>query len=402
MASYKYMAIQIHREELRKIADAFFSNNKQSLALYKNNSGKKFLEYLQSTRKDYGRKPRFELQGYPVCAPGIPPIGSEIHKNTLINRFLNEGDGAIQSSMTVAISYKCSQKCGHCYITEYRDSSRREMTVDEFKIAFNKIENEALVWHFDITGGEPLEHPDFFEIIKQIPPDRATAIVATNGLLIDKKMVSKIRHSNIMICKVGLDLYSGLNSYSMKKALSSIKMLTDNKVFTFAQVFLKRGFARQFALKDIIERCKKSGAALVHLISPMAIGNLKNHDELFFTDKERRIIYLLKRYYAFSHRYLVTVFPDWELIRFGCLAARGRIYINPYGDIYPCNFIPRRYGNILTDDLKRVILNMQKDIGKVPCDCYSSSISSKVVKRFQTQRLFESRRINERFIEDES
>jgi len=158
--------------------------------------------------------------------------------------------------------------------------------------------------------------------------------------------------------------------------------LTDNKVLAFAQIYLKRGFSEYLDLKTIIERCRKSGAAMVHLISPMVIGNLRNHEELFFTKKEREIIYAWKKYFWLTHKYKVSLFPDWEIMRGGCCAARQRTYVNPYGDIYPCNFIPKRYGNILTDDLEQVILNMQKDIGKMPDYCPATNSSSSALKKF--------------------
>ena len=381
------MVTENYRVKLKKITDAFFNNGKSALALNENSIEKKFLEYLKLNKTNYNVKPKFELRGYPVYSPNTPPYGSEIHKNRLVDRFLNKRDRIMQGSMTMAISYKCSYICRQCYISEYRDSSRKEVTVDEFKVVFNKIVNEAAVWHFDITGGEPLEHPDFFEIIKQIPSDRATAIVATNGLLIDEKMASKIKRSNIMICKVSLDLYSGLDSYPMNKALKSIKILANNKVYVFAQIYLKRGFSEYFDLRAIIEKCRKTGAAFVHFISPMSIGNLKNHDELFFTDEERKNIYFWQKYYSLKYGYKILLFPDWEIIGPGCRAERGRAYIDPYGDIHPCNFIPKSYGNILTDDLKQVILNMQNDIGNIPDYCYSTNSSLNILKNIQCLNL---------------
>jgi MoaA/NifB/PqqE/SkfB family radical SAM enzyme len=114
---------------------------------------------------------------------------------------------------------------------------------------------------------------------------------------------------------------------------------------------------------------------MVNLISPMAIGNLKGRRRVLFTEKERKVIYSLKDFYWSMFGYSVGIFPDWEILQGGCLAARERTYINPYGDIYPCNFMPKRYGNILTDDLKQVIADMQKDVGKKPDRCPATNSS---------------------------
>lgn len=374
------------KKELKKIADAFFDNDERVLRSCGNGEEKGFLDFLRSEEISFEEKSKFELKGFAVSVAFQPPIGSEIHKNLLVNKFFNKRDKVKQYTMTIALSYRCSFKCEQCYISEYRDPLRKEMSVNEFKTVFKKAVEAADVWHFDITGGEPFEHPDFFRIIKQIPPDKATAIVATNGLLIDKKMISRIKQSNIMVCKVSVDPYAGPNYSSMRRSLHSIKALTDNKVLAFAQIYIKRGFSESFDLKSIIGECRKAGAVIVNLIRPMAIGNLRDREELFISDKERGILFSLEKYYWLMHGYRIGMFPDWELVKGGCEAARGRIYINPYGDIYPCNFFPKRYGNILTDDLTGVIVKMQKDIGKRPMSCPATNSSFGELRKFIVEK----------------
>jgi len=380
------MTLEVTRKKLSKVVTAFFNHDEQSLKLPKSGIERAFFNHLQALRSQrknrnvFRGKPRFELRGYPVYSIASPPFRSAIHKNLLINEFLHKKDRLIQPSVTVAVTYQCRYHCAQCYISEYYDPSRKELSADEFGAAFRKIADALFVWHFDITGGEPLEDPRFFEKIGRIPPAKATAIVATNGLSIDRTMISAIKRSNIMACKISLDVYAGLRSRAMQKALDSIGLLTRHKVLTFAQIFIARGFSRYYDLEAVVSLCRKAGAVFVNLISPMAVGNLKGHPEMFLSDEERRYIYFLKARLWRQYGYQIVVFPDWALLFFKkCCAADGRVYVSPYGDIYPCNFIPTAYGNVLTDDIKRVILRMRKDIPETD-HCFSTNSSLAALK----------------------
>ncbi len=370
------MVERIERKELKKIADAYYGGNKDIVRSCASGVRKRFVEYLALQETRSREEGRFALRGAPVRTPYSPPRGTEMYKQTLISRFLRARAGHREAlAVIVAVSYRCSRQCGQCYISEYVDPSKKEMTVGGFRTAFHKIVEGSDTWHFDITGGEPFEHPRFFEIIRQIPPGRATAVVATNGALLDKHLVSRIRSSNIMACKVSLDLCAGLDSSRVKRSLAGITMLIENRILAFAQIYLQRGLPAFRDFREVIERCRKAGAANIHLIRPMAVGNLRGREDLFLTGDEIANVKYWIDYYQFKHRYQITVFPDWEFIKFGgCLAGRGRIYISPYGDVYPCNFFPRSYGNIVTDDFKRIVARMRRDIGDNPDHCRAAGI----------------------------
>jgi len=124
----------------------------------------------------------YRIQEYRVVSEQFPPIGSDIEKNFLLNHTTGLLYNPIfQRSITVAITYDCSCNCKQCYRTEYINKNRKELSVEDYKTVFKKI-TDIGAWHVDLTGGEPFEHPKFFDIIDQIPKDKATSLVATNGI----------------------------------------------------------------------------------------------------------------------------------------------------------------------------------------------------------------------------
>lgn len=51
--------------------------------------------------------------------------------------------------------------------------------------------------------------------------------------------------------------------------------------------------------------------------------------------------------------------------KYGCSAGTQHSYISAVGDLYPCDFFPLSFGNVLRDDLS-IIWRAMKDIIKYP------------------------------------
>ncbi|MBR6289373.1 MAG: radical SAM protein [Acholeplasmatales bacterium] len=88
--------------------------------------------------------------------------------------------------MLISITEKCHMNCPHC-MDDAKCNSDKFMTFDTFKkaIKFN-IENDISI---TITGGEPTEHPQFWEFLeyasKEITSNHIITVV-TNGMNLDK------------------------------------------------------------------------------------------------------------------------------------------------------------------------------------------------------------------------
>lgn len=378
-------------EWLAKIYDSIAAGSDGRRVCEGDNEAMRFADFVTGYRKSLplGRPRRnFNLHGHPVIAPGNPPVGSDIEKNVVINRYLHSKDTVMQGSMTVAVSYDCDSTCRQCYVSKFFDPTKVTLTVEQFGSLFRKITGEAYVWHIDITGGEPLENPDFFRIIDRIPSDKATAIVATNGLALDEETVARIREANIMICKVSINSSikarhdgSLSNEKIVKRAMEGIGRLLDNNIFTFVQTYVQRDCRKSRQLERVIEDCKRLGVDSVHVVTPLLTGNLKEREDLLLTPLDREYLYALQRKYWTRDRFRIGVFPDWELEQGGCAAARHRIYITPYGEVYPCNFYNiKSYGNIITDDLRGMIEEMHRDIPEMPQECIASNINAFILK----------------------
>jgi|GEM_PF-3572680 len=366
--------------KIKKIADDFYSG-KINENTFTDPYEKRFLDILKTYRTtidNLAKNSKARWHDHTVISGRFPPVFSNIEKEYLINSVL---DNPIQQDeIAVAISYGCKCNCKQCYITDFKDPNRKELSVGELKNVFQNIIDIG-AWHIDITGGEPFDHPQFFEIMDQIPKDKATTMVATNGLNLNEETIENIKKSNIMLLKVSLDSYKKSvhdknravkNSYD--HVINGIKLLQKNNIYFFINAFVEKECWLDNELEKRIQVCMDLGITKFNIVTPLNIGNLKNRQDLLLTLKDREYIYSLKNKYE-NENIIIHVFPDWEL-RKGCFSGRGRIYINPYGDIYPCNFDTEKcYGNILKDNLSDVIKAMHKDIPERRKYCVSSNVT---------------------------
>jgi MoaA/NifB/PqqE/SkfB family radical SAM enzyme len=396
-------------EKLRKIADNFYSGKTPEELLSHPDDKHVFLKELIRYRKYIAKQAeqsKFRWFDHTVISEQFPPVHSEIEKNYLINTMMPKRYS--QRSITVAISYGCACNCKQCYRTEYMDPSRKELSVEQFGVLFKKVTDMG-VWHLDITGGEPFDHPQFFEIMDQIPKDKATTMVATNGINLNQETIDRIKHSNIMVLKVSLDSYKKAehdknraveDAYDL--VVSGIQRALENNIYVFVQAFVQRDCWKDNELEKRIQVCLELGIKKFHIITPLNIGNLSKRKDLLLTAEDREYIYGLRDKYKDSDTY-ISVFPDWELFS-GCLSGRGRIYINPYGDIYPCNFDNEKcYGNILTHELPDVIKSMQEDIPEKRHSCVASDITLDALKKLgaKSNIIYGRNRSSFHFVESE-
>lgn len=97
-------------------------------------------------------------------------------------------DGRVRTrSLDLHVVDHCNLRCWSCYSLSPRLSAFA-ITPEEIQRDLTLVEQVVSPHYVDITGGEPLLHPDIVGILKAVRTVRLRAIitVTTNGLLLDK------------------------------------------------------------------------------------------------------------------------------------------------------------------------------------------------------------------------
>lgn len=101
------------------------------------------------------------------------------------------------------LTLACNLRCKHCG-SDAGQSRENELTTDE---AINLCDQlpALLVQEVDFTGGEPLLRPDWPEIALRLRDHNITTGIVTNGTILDKKTIYKIKETGISHVAVSLD-----------------------------------------------------------------------------------------------------------------------------------------------------------------------------------------------------
>lgn len=128
---------------------------------------------------------------------------------------------------------RCNQNCKHCWAGK---SKKEPYSLSDFKKAIQVL-HQFNIFHLTITGGEPLLHPDWLEIIKFAKDTIGTVELFTNGTLFTNENIKQL--SNIFeecdFVQISLD---GLeNTYKIQRQsnlfnrlITNIQKLVSNKL----------------------------------------------------------------------------------------------------------------------------------------------------------------------------
>jgi SynChlorMet cassette radical SAM/SPASM protein ScmF len=307
------------------------------------------------TRKAKPAKPR-KLD----LPPGVPPL----------------------TSLYMYISGSCNLACRHCWIEpDYQaDNKNGKFLKLEFLIKAIKEAKPLGLQSVKLTGGEPLLHPRFCEIVEHLDREGVPITIETNGTLIDKDMAEFLKSkSSIRFISVSLD---GANakthdelrgiSGSFIKALAGIILL---KKSTFSpQIICTLHRKNLGEIEDVIKLAKKIGCGSVKFNHVQNIGRGGNFDTHDYLQVEELISLYQGKIRSLENKSSVPIYFDIPMAfhSIGDFLKNGICKCNIFnilgilsqGDISLCGVgvtIPELiYGNILSDKLKDIWINSNK------------------------------------------
>lgn len=101
------------------------------------------------------------------------------------------------------LTNKCNMRCPHCYMKSGK-AYGREMTTDEVKSLLESF-RKAGGTNVSLTGGEPTQREDFFEICSFIQSLKMKISIYTNGIFWNEERVSKLNPESIEGVQISID-----------------------------------------------------------------------------------------------------------------------------------------------------------------------------------------------------
>jgi len=358
-------------------------------------SDKKFME-SQFLDPEYGDA---WLKGFVLMMKGIEKYGIRIP-------FTPGGPFNIVWNFT----YLCNLKCKHCY--EDAGKHQPELSTEEAFLAIDRLSEIASTGlpALSFSGGEPLMRKDFFQVAAYADKKIPYLSIATNGTLLTKDNVKRIKDVGIDYVEISLDgatkeVHEGFRRVSgcFKKTMTGIQNCIDEGLETCIATTVQKENISE--VEKILRLADKLGTRFMHF-NYIPTGRAKDHLELDLTPKERlsiletmgrKIVDLsmqarkeeaeigkshiqVDRFFSTCPQYASVVkriarekshvfavsahyaamkgIENLANFLGGCGAGRLYICIEPNGDIKPCVFFPTNEstvrGNIIKDNLEDI------------------------------------------------
>ena len=276
------------------------------------------------------------------------------------------------------VTYRCQCKCEYCCSGKYPVLENKELTKRQILEILRQIASlPSLSTVVDFFGGEPLLREDIYEVIEFATNLGLFTELETNGILLNKKNIIKLKKAGIHHIFVRIEsqdpkTHDRLSNYKgcYQKALGGIKNCVEKGIScTISTIALKEKI-RNKELEKIIELGKTLHVNSIRILYPILTGNWSGKFEQLLTEEEKAYIKTLLR-------------PDFVYLESTYIAKRTRgkfcpalkkqfFYISPYGEIQPCPFFPLFFGNVTTQSLEKLLKDMWRNKifnGKFKGDC---------------------------------
>ena len=286
-----------------------------------------------------------------------------------------------------SITGRCNYKCKHCFMSAPH-AKYDEMSLENCIKVINKL-NECGIRNIQITGGEPLVHPEFKEIIKELSKRGLhLTTLYTNGLLLKQDIFDLFKeykqHPKIQISFDGIGYHDWMRGVknAEKYAIDAIRLCVENKFECEVAMMV---------FKDNINSLRETVKYLDELgVSNIRVSDVHNQGEWLPYVKEHGLTinevydkyleyiphYLEDRIHAdislgglfkydVKNKEAYSTFenncnPDNENKYYLCKSLKQSFYITSTGKVLPCasmmsTIVEDNALNILNDDLKDII-----------------------------------------------
>ncbi|MCP4676320.1 MAG: radical SAM protein [Deltaproteobacteria bacterium] len=264
-------------------------------------------------------------------------------------------------TVMMTLTERCNLSCKHCYIPPNASGSE-DLTTAEIADLLDQLADVGTL-RLILTGGEPTLRSDLVDLVKQAMDRRFLITLKTNGTLLDRTIVEQLWNAGLSELHVSLyttepeshDEFVGktgafehsteaLNYFRKLGGISranlvimpwnagSISKLVDlcesNEWVFCVEHYVHHRIDRESAPREL----RAQGETLVQAISDTRLDNRLLSEKKHFKTNEDPL----------------------------CLAGNGICVVMPNGEIWPCQLLPKPFGNIRDQSFREIWLNSKE------------------------------------------
>lgn len=258
---------------------------------------------------------------------------------------------------------KCNLKCRHCYNMSNERIYDRTMTVEDWLKVVDDVIANGGIFQAIMSGGEPLLLGDgLLQIMDKLHDDGTSFVIISNGMLMDEKMVLKLKKYRFYWTQISIDGYTaeyhdwfrGVKG-SWQKAVNAAFYLSKHGLpLKIAHCVTDANFDD---LDKMVEMAYHLGASEIILGENMASGRAaKNRDTLMSIDSKSKLIDKvgeLQEQYADRMQIQRSMNTKLSVYK-GMHGVNSGLVVRPNGDLRLDCIAPFVIGNVFKKTLSSI------------------------------------------------
>lgn len=260
------------------------------------------------------------------------------------------------SSVQLEITSQCNLRCRHCY-NNSGTKRENELTVEEMKGLIDELAHMGVL-NVLVTGGEPLLHPDLFEIMSYVRSKPMSCMVFTNGTSITEEVVHTFKKLGVLSVTLSLDGFTALThdtfrgGKSFEKVIKAVTMLKKTGIPVRINISMHKGILDEIC--DLLELLEKWGITEHYLWPISYTGRTQEEGFTITPDEYEKTLRRIKEYERASgeEKKRLPYNPDQTT----CGIGMSNLVIRSTGVVVPCPAFPDdvSLGNVREESLAEI------------------------------------------------
>lgn len=272
-----------------------------------------------------------------------------------------------------ALTYRCNNKCAHCYVPgDILNNFPNELSTEDVKKTMDILWSQG-VPHIALTGGEVSLRSDLLDIVDYGQSKGFVMGIITNGRkFADDNFVSDVVKRGLDYVQITIeshdanihDQMQGIDG-AWQQTTQAIKNFVNSGIFVLTNTTISK--TNIASIEETVKFLKRLGLeafAMNGLIYSGEGALLQRQKDAFLHEDELapvldRILSVaddvgLRFIWYSPTQYCVFNPMEYGLGSKRCSAANMSIGVQPNGDVIPCQSYFKPVGNLLTDDWKSI------------------------------------------------
>jgi MoaA/NifB/PqqE/SkfB family radical SAM enzyme len=256
--------------------------------------------------------------------------------------------------MDVAIDYRCTMKCEHCFaVYSLKGSAAKKLSLGQYRAIASEAADIGCL-HVNLQGGEPLLIADLTDYVGAFQPGRCHVSITTNGVLFDTEWARRLRRAGVKQVVFSLDSLDAAEHDRFRnlpgaydKVLAGIALARRAGFSVTVNVAVSHESLRDKNQRDLFGWLERERIPYNPILA-CPVGGWRGRTDLLVSETDvQEINHWRQR--GFAQRDI-----DASWVRRGCSAAAEQVYLTPYGDVLPCPFIQISLGNLHEERLQAI------------------------------------------------